>query len=102
MIFLPLTVAATVLSGEFELDEQAAPNAATMPISTERVKSFENLCTSFAPYNVGQRLAPAYSLAKNWLASCSTSVTRLLRSCRLLCIWRTRAFASRLPWEAEH
>src|SRR6185436_14443171 len=69
MIFLPLTVAATVLSGEFELDEQAAPNAATMPISTERVKSFENLCTSFAPYNVGQRLAPAYSLAKNWLAS---------------------------------
>src|SRR6185503_5080585 len=49
IIFLPLTVAATVLSGEFELEAQAAPKAATAPISTERVNSLENLCTSFAP-----------------------------------------------------
>jgi len=55
-----LTVAATVLSVEFELDEHAEPKATINVISAERVNNFEDLCTWFCS---SRTVEPAASLS---------------------------------------
>ena len=62
MILRPLTVAATVLSGEFELDEHAEPKATIRLISAERVKNFEDLCTWFCSLQTVEQAASLFRL----------------------------------------
>jgi hypothetical protein len=57
MIFLPLTVAATVLSGVLLVDEHAAAEIAITTANNESLKGVEILYTCFAP-NVEQADGP--------------------------------------------
>src|SRR5437763_6467640 len=58
MIFLPLTVAATVLSGVSVPEPQAASNAAIETIAASDIKVISFLCTSFTPQGRSQIQQP--------------------------------------------